>query len=89
MIRGTRLELCQCTGHRQRKGLHLTNLLPMLLTHIGVGVVLMIGIQVVAVYSCASAISLCHTPGQNYPILTWHQFQLWLLRRGGPLSLGG
>lgn len=31
MIRGARLKLGQCAGHRQWKGLHLPNLLPVLL----------------------------------------------------------
>lgn len=89
MISGARLELGQRTGHWQRKGLHLPNLLPVLLRCTAVRVVLMEGIEVIAVYSCAGPISFCHTPGQYYTGLTWHQLQLRLLRRRGPLSLWG
>ncbi len=89
MIRGARLELGQSTGHREREGLHLSNLLPVLLCCITVRVVLMEGIEVIAVYSCTGPISLCHTPGQHYTGLTWHQLQLRLLRRRGPLSIWG
>lgn len=81
MISGARLELGQGTGHRQRKGLDLPNLLPVLLRCTAVRVVLMEGIEVIAVYSCTVPISFCHTPGQHYTGLTWHQLQLRLLRR--------
>ena len=79
MISGARLELGQSTGHRQRKGLHLPNLLPVLLSCIAVRVVLMEGIKVIAIYSCTGPISFCHTPGQHNTGLTWHQLQLRLL----------
>lgn len=87
MIGGARLKLGQRTGHRQRKGLHLPDLLPVLLCCITVRVVLMKGIEMVAVYSCTCPISFCHTPGEHYTSLTRHQLQLRLLRRRGSLSL--
>lgn len=87
MIGRARLELGQGTSHRQRKGLHLPNLLPVLLWCITVRVVLMEGIEMIAVYSRTCPISLCHTPGQHYTGLTWDQLQLRLLRRWGSLSL--
>lgn len=87
MIRGARLELGQRTGHWQRKGLHLPDLLPVLLRSIAAGVVLMEGIEVIAVYSCTGTISFCHTPGKNYTSLTLHKLQLRLLRRRGTLGL--
>lgn len=89
MIRGAGLELGQRTGHGQREGLHLPDLLPVLLCCTAVGVVLMEGIEVIAVHSRTGPIRFRHTPGQHYAGLAGHQLQLRLLRRRGALRLGG
>lgn len=73
VIRGARLELGQRTGHRQWKGLHLPNFLPVLLRCIAVRVILMKGIKVIAFYSCAGPINFSNTPGEHYTSLTLHQ----------------
>lgn len=62
MISGARLELGQRTGHRQRKSLHLPDLLPVLLRRVTVGVVLMEGIEVIAVHGRAGPIGFRHAP---------------------------
>lgn len=72
MIGGARLELCQRTCHWQRKRLHLPNLLPVLLCRITARVVLMVGIEMIAVNSCTCPISFRHTPGQHYTVGTLH-----------------
>lgn len=89
MISGARLKLGQCTGHRQRKGFHLTNLLPVLLRCVVVRVVLMKGIEVIAVYRCTCPIGFWHTPRQHYTGWARHQLELRLLRRWGSLGLWG
>lgn len=89
MVSGARLELGEGTGHRQGKGLHLTDLLPVLLRGIRDGVVLVEGIEVITVYGRTGPVGLRHTPGQHNTGLAWHQLQLGLLRRGGLGSLRG
>lgn len=85
MIRGARLELGERAGHREREGLHLADLLPVLLSWTAVTAVLMEGVQVIAFHRRAGPIRFGHTPRQHDTSLTGHQLQLRLLRRGRPL----
>lgn len=72
MIGGAWLKLRQCAGHRQRKSLHLPNLLPVLLGRVATRAVLVVGVQVVAVDRRARPIRLRHTPGQHDAAGTLH-----------------
>lgn len=89
IVSGARLELGQRTGHGERKGVDLPDLLPVLLRRAAVRVVLMEGVQVIAVHSRAAPVRLCNAPGQHDAGLTRHQLQLELLRRWRLLGLRG
>lgn len=87
MIGGARLELGQRAGHWKRKGFQHPDFLPVLLRCVAIGVVLMEGIEVVAVDRGARLVRLGHAPGQHDTGLTGNQLELRLLRRRGALRL--
>lgn len=89
MIGGAGLELGQRAGHGQRKGVHLPDLLPVLLRRAAARVVLVEGVQVIAVHGGAGAVCLGDAPGQHDARLARHQLQLRLLGRRRPLALRG
>lgn len=87
VVGGARLELGQRAGHWEREGFEHADLLPVLLCCVAVGVVLMEGVEMVAVDGRARLVVLCHAPGQHDAGLTGHQLQLRLLRRRAFLCL--
>ena len=90
VVGGAGLELGQGARHGQRQRLHLADPLPVLLGGGGGrGVVLVEGVQVVAVHRRARAVRLRHAPGQHDARLARHQLQLRLLRRRGLPRLQG
>lgn len=87
MIGGAGLELGQCAGHGKWKSFQHPDLLPVLLCCVTTGVVLMEGVEMVAVHGGAGLVGLGHTPGQHDASLTRNQLQLRLLGRRGALCL--
>lgn len=70
MIGGAGLELGQCAGHWKWKRFQHPNFLPVLLCCVTIGVVLMEGVEMIAVDRGACLVGLCHTPGQHDTSLT-------------------
>lgn len=87
VVGGAGLELGQGAGHGEGQRLQHADLLPVLLRGAAAGVVLVEGVEVVAVHGRARLVGLGHAPGQHDPRLTGHQLQLRLLRGRGALRL--
>lgn len=70
VVGGARLELGESAGHGEGQRFQHADLLPVLLRGVTVGVVLVEGVEVVAVHGGAGLVALCHTPGQHDASLT-------------------